>query len=151
MGKTMVLLILLVPIGAFAVPFTFSNGTVADASQVNQNFASLESRIVALEGKKTLAFAHVNANGTIDRDSGNITVVKIDAGTYCAAVTGATPKVAVASLDSLANVGGSVQAGVFTASACVPSGVQQIFIITRPQNQDGGSPGQDRAFYLVVN
>lgn len=150
MGKATALLVLLVPISAFAVPFTFSNGTVADATQVNQNFASLESRIVALEAKTTLAFAHVNANGTIDRDSGNITVAKVGAGTYCAGVSGANPKVAVASLDSLINVGGSVQTGVFFASGC-PAGAQQIFVVTRPQNQDGGLPGQDRAFYLSVN
>jgi hypothetical protein len=150
MGKAMLLLVLLVPITAFAVPFTFTNGTVADATQVNQNFTSLESRIAALEAKKTLAFAHVNANGTIDSDSGNITVAKVAAGMYCAAVTGATPRVAVVSLDSLANVGGTVQAGVFAASGC-PANAQQIQIITRPQSQDGGQPGQDRAFYLVVN
>jgi hypothetical protein len=135
---------------ALAVPFTFSNGTVADATQVNQNFASLEARIAALEGKRTLAFAHVRANGTIDNDSGNITVAKVGAGTYCAGVSGATPKVAVVSLDSQANVGGSVQAGVFSASGC-PAGAQQILIITRPHSQDGGSPGQDRAFYLSVH
>jgi hypothetical protein len=149
-GKATALLILLVPISAFAVPFTFTNGTVADATQVNQNFSSLEARIVALESKRTLAFAHVNADGTIDSDSGNLTLVKVDAGIYCAAVSSATPRVAVASLDGRANVGGSVQAAVFAASIC-PSNAQQIFIITRPQNQDGGSPGQDRAFYLLVN
>jgi hypothetical protein len=143
MGIAMVLLGLLVPISTFAVPFTFTNGTVADATQVNQNFASLDAN-------KTLAFAHVNSNGTIDSDSGNITVVKVDAGLYCAAVSSATPRVAVASLDGRANVGGSVQAGVFAASVC-PSTAQQIFIVTRPQNQDGGTPGQDRAFYLLVN
>ncbi len=32
---------LLVPISARAVPFTFTNGTVADANQVNANFAAL--------------------------------------------------------------------------------------------------------------
>jgi hypothetical protein len=150
MGKATVLLVLLVPLSAFAVPFTFSNGTVADANQVNQNFASLEARIVALEAKRVLAFAHVNANGTIDSHSGNITVEKAGAGTYCAAVSGATPKGAVATLDSRFNVGGSVQTGVFAASVC-PSSAQQILIMTRPHAQDGGSPGQDRAFYLLVN
>jgi hypothetical protein len=149
-GAALVLLALLVPISTFAVPFTFTNGTIADATQVNQNFASLESRIAALEANRTLAFAHVNANGTIDSDSGNITLVKVDAGTYCAAVSGATPRVAVASLDGRANLGGSVQASVFAASTC-PATAQQIFIVTRPQSQDGGFPGQDRAFYLLVN
>ena len=141
MGKAAALLILLVPITAFAVPFTFTNGTIADATQVNQNFASLEARIIALEAKRTLAFAHVNANGTIDSDSGNITVAKVAAGMYCAGVTGGTPKVAVATLDALFNVGGTVQAGVFSPSGC-PAGAQQIQIITRPQTQDGGNPAR---------
>jgi hypothetical protein len=150
MGKATLVLLLLVPVSALAVPFTFTNGTVADATQVNQNFSTLETRIAALEAKKTLAFAHVNANGTIDNDSGNLTVSKVAAGMYCAGVTGATPKVAVVSLDSLANVGGTVQAGVFAASGC-PAGAQQILVITRPQSQDGGQPGQDRAFYITIN
>jgi hypothetical protein len=36
-------LALLVPISARALPFTFTNGTVADATQVNANFAALAS------------------------------------------------------------------------------------------------------------
>ena len=68
--------------------------------------------------------------------------------------------VAVVSLDSHANVGGTVQAGVFLASGCDatnPTGAtgaldgNDIYVVTRPQLQDGGQNGIDRAFYLIVN
>jgi hypothetical protein len=36
-----VVLVVVAPISAVAVPFTFSNGTTADATQVNANFASV--------------------------------------------------------------------------------------------------------------
>jgi hypothetical protein len=39
-------LALLVPIAARAVPFTFTNGTIADASQVNANFAAVNTTTV---------------------------------------------------------------------------------------------------------
>jgi hypothetical protein len=96
------------------------------------------------------AYAHVHADGTFDQDSGNVTVSKIDAGFYCLGVVGATVHVAVVSLDSLPNLGGTVQAGVFSASGC-PANASNIAVITRPQAQDGGLPGEDRAFYIVVN
>ena len=41
MGMTALAVGLLVPITARAVPFTFTNGTVADATQVNANFAAV--------------------------------------------------------------------------------------------------------------
>jgi hypothetical protein len=41
MGMTALAVALLVPITARAVPFTFTNGTVADATQVNANFAAV--------------------------------------------------------------------------------------------------------------
>jgi hypothetical protein len=44
LGSAMVLLALLLPMSALAVPFAFINGSVADANQVNQNFASVQSR-----------------------------------------------------------------------------------------------------------
>jgi hypothetical protein len=73
-------------------------------------------------------------------------------GGYCIGITGGTPKVAVASLDSLINVGGSVQAGVFNASVCSPfPGAQGVFVATRSHDQDGGFPGSDRAFYIIIN
>src|SRR6266404_4283065 len=97
-----------------------------------------------------LAYAHVHADGTIDQDSGNVTVSKFPNGVYCIGVTGGTVHVAVVSLDSLPNVGGTVQAGVFHASGC-PANASDILVITRPQTQDGGIPGADRAFYIIVN
>jgi hypothetical protein len=42
-GAGALALVLLLPISARAVPFTFTNGTVADATQVNANFAALAS------------------------------------------------------------------------------------------------------------
>lgn len=96
-----------------------------------------------------LAFAHVQADGTVDHDSGNLTVVKVNSGVYCIGVAGDGVSVAVVSLDSLPNLGGTVQAGVFFASGC-PDNASDILAITRPQAQDGGIPGQDRAFYIVV-
>ena len=98
-----------------------------------------------------LAFARVGADGTVSQGSGNITVTKVFPGMYCIGVTGGPVHVAVASLDSLPNVGGSVQAGVFAASVCTASGNNKILVITREQAQDGGSPGTDKAFYIIVN
>jgi len=114
-----------------------------------------------------LAYAHVLANGDIDPDqsSGNITVQRHfsgdpatkDDGLYCIGVTGGTVgmvHVAVVSLDSHANVGGTVQAGVFLASGCEGTGAldgNDIYVVTRPQLQDGGQNGVDRAFYIIVN
>jgi hypothetical protein len=100
-----------------------------------------------------LAYAHVWADGTVDQDSGNVTVARPDAfpGGYCIGVSGGTAQTAVVSLDSLPNAGGTVQAGVFFASVCSPfPNAHDILVITRPQGQDGGSPGEDRAFYIIV-
>jgi hypothetical protein len=41
-GIAALLAALLIPISVRAVPFTFSNGTVADAKQVNANFAAAQ-------------------------------------------------------------------------------------------------------------
>jgi hypothetical protein len=102
-----------------------------------------------------LAYARVLADGTIDpaHSSDNVTVFKFPPpanGLYCIGVTGGTVHAAVASLDSLINVGGSVQAGVFPASGC-PGNAHDIYVITRDHLQDGGIPGDDRAFYIIVN
>jgi hypothetical protein len=100
-----------------------------------------------------LAYAHVNADGTLNQDSGNVTVARPDGfpGGYCIGVSGGTAQTAVVSLDSLPNMGGTVQAGVFFASVCIPfPDAHDILVVTRPQGQDGGSPGEDRAFYIVV-
>ncbi len=107
------------------------------------------------------------ADGTIDPDqnSGNVTVLRHfsgdpaikDDGLYCIGVTGGTAGMvhaAVVSLDSHANVGGTVQAGVFLASGCQQEGIAEgndIYVVTRPQLQDGGQNGVDRAFYIIVN
>lgn len=101
-------------------------------------------------GPGLLAWAYVNANGTVARSSGNVTVANPGKGSYCIGVTGGTVHVAVASLDSLENTGGTVQAGVFAASGC-PANASNIDVITRPQSQDGGLPGVNHAFYIIVS
>ena len=101
-------------------------------------------------GPGLLAWAYVNANGTVASSSGNVTVANPGAGSYCIGVTGGTAHVAVVSLDSLENTGGTVQAGVFPASEC-PANAQNILVVTRPQLQDGGFPGVNHAFYIIVS
>jgi hypothetical protein len=101
-------------------------------------------------GPGLLAWAYVNANGTIASSSGNVTVANASPGSYCIGVTGGTAHVAVVSLDSLENTGGTVQAGVFDASGC-PANASNVFVITRPQSQDGGLPGVNHAFYIIVS
>jgi hypothetical protein len=98
----------------------------------------------------TLAWAHVAADGTVLGSSGNVTVARIAPGGYCVGVTGGTAHAAMAILDEFANVGGTIQTGVFYGSDC-PSDAHDIVVETRPQGQDGGTPGADRAFYLVVS
>ena len=99
-----------------------------------------------------LAYAHVYPDGTYDQAS-NITVRHSGFdGLYCAGVNDGTPQVAVASLDSLPNLGGSVQAGVFHASICSQfPDANEIMVVTRPHAQDGGFNGANRAFYIIVN
>jgi hypothetical protein len=92
----------------------------------------------------------VNANGTVASSSGNVTVANPGAGSYCVGVTGGTVHVAVVSLDSLENTGGTVQAGVFDATGC-PANAANILVVTRPQTQDGGLPGVNHAFYIMVS
>lgn len=101
-------------------------------------------------GPGLLAWAYVNTNGTVASSSGNVTVANPGPGSYCIGVTGGTAHVAVASLDSLENTGGTVQAGVFAASGC-PANASNILVITRPQSQDGGLPGVNHAFYIIVS
>jgi hypothetical protein len=97
-----------------------------------------------------LAYAHGLADGTINQDSGNISVFRGGPGAYCVGVTGGPVHAPVVSLDSASNVGGSAQAGVFWASGC-PEAQNDVLVITRPHDQDGGVPGADRAFYIIVN
>jgi len=92
----------------------------------------------------------VSAAGTVVSSSGNVTVANPDPGSYCIGVTGGTAKVAVASLDASENTGGTVQAGVYDASGC-PADASDVYVITRPQDQDGGLPGVDHAFYVIIS
>jgi len=55
-------LVLMAPVVGYAVPHLFVNGTVADADEVNNNFADLEARIAALE------------TGAVGYDSGMVAV-----------------------------------------------------------------------------
>ena len=99
-----------------------------------------------------LAFAHVLADGTLDAaQSFNVTVTHPHPGGYCVRVVSGTPRVAVASLDSMPNVGGSVQAAVASASVCGAFDPNMAYVITRQHAQDGGTPGADRAFYILIN
>ena len=99
-----------------------------------------------------LAFAHVFANGTLDpTQSFNVSITKPHPGGYCVHVISGTARVAVASLDSMANVGGSVQAAIAPASVCAPDFANTAYVVTRPHNQDGGLNGEDRAFYIIIN
>jgi hypothetical protein len=123
-------------------------------------------------GGAALAYAHVFADGTLDPAQSSSNVVffrhptyqgspgQTDPGLFCIGITGVPDgavHVAVASLDSRYNVGGSVQASVFLASGCedtANSGVgysNNIYVVTRPEGQDGGQNGQDRGFYLIVS
>jgi hypothetical protein len=134
---------------------TGSQGNTGAAGAVGPTGAKGDTGATGATGPQgpaggALAYAHVNADGTINQDSGNVTVSKIAAGIYCIGVTGGTVHVAVVSLDSRPNVGGTVQTGVFQATGC-PANASDIFAITRPQTQDGGIPGADRAFYIIVN
>jgi hypothetical protein len=56
-GVTALLLALVLPVSAAlaTVPFSFTNGTVADATQVNSNFSALDSRVTTLEAKSNAA------------------------------------------------------------------------------------------------
>jgi hypothetical protein len=57
------LAIAIVPLSALAVPHLFANGTVADADEVNANFAAIESTLpnLAYSGE----FIALNTNGTV--------------------------------------------------------------------------------------
>jgi hypothetical protein len=96
-----------------------------------------------------LAWAHVAGSGAILGSSGNITVAHPASGIYCVGVTGGTVHVGMGVLDSLPNVGGSIQVGVFAPSGC-PAGTN-VQVVTRDQAQDGGVPGADKQFFLTVS
>ena len=97
-----------------------------------------------------LAWAHVRADGTVDQASPNITVAKVASGVFCVGVTNGPVRSAVATIDSLPNRSGAVQVGVFHASGC-PDGATDVFVVTRENAALDGLPGQDKAFYLLLN
>jgi hypothetical protein len=92
-GVAVLLLALAAPLSAKALslPFTFANNTVADATQVNANFAALAA---------TRAYGFVNANATLDslNNVGIADVVQPFTGYYCFKL-GFSPKNAVATID----------------------------------------------------
>ena len=99
-----------------------------------------------------LAFAHVFASGALDASqSSNVVVFKPHPGGYCVHVLSGVPRVAVTSLDSMPNLGGSVQAAIAPASVCAPDHINTAYVVTRPHAQDGGLNGEDRAFYIIIN
>jgi hypothetical protein len=92
-GLTVLAVALVAPLAARAVtlPFTFTNGTVADANQVNANFAALAA---------TRAYGFVNANATLDpvNNVGIVDVSQPFTGQYCFKL-GFPAKNAVATID----------------------------------------------------
>lgn len=125
-------------------------GIVAGAAGAGAALApTTPSAAATSDSAALLGYAHVEANGVVAESSGNVTVERSGPGAYCIGVTGGTVHGAVATLDALPNVGGTIQVGVFVGSGC-PSDASNIFVITRPQRQNGGYPGANRAFYLVT-
>jgi hypothetical protein len=92
-GAVVLALALAVPLSAKALslPFTFANNTVADANQVNANFAALAA---------TRAYGFVRANATLDplNNVGILDVVQPFTGQYCFRL-GFSPKNVVATID----------------------------------------------------
>jgi hypothetical protein len=92
-GLVALVLALAIPLSAKALslPFTFTNGTVADATQVNADFAALANGRI---------FGFVNANGTLDTgiNGGIVGVSQPFAGQYCFNL-GGPAKNAVANID----------------------------------------------------
>src|SRR5262249_53711812 len=94
-GLAVLVLALATPLTAraFTLPYTFANNTVADANQVNANFAALAA---------TRAYGFVNANATLD-PMNNVGIVDVVqpvgfTGYYCFKL-GFSAKNAVANID----------------------------------------------------
>jgi hypothetical protein len=77
---------------ALSLPFTFTNGTVADATQVNADFAAIANGRI---------YGFVNASGTLDSGiNGGIVGVSLPStGQYCFNLGGTPAKNAVATID----------------------------------------------------
>jgi hypothetical protein len=113
---------------ALSLPFTFTNGTVADATQVNADFAALANGRI---------YGFVNANGTLDTgiNGGIIAVSQPATGQYCFQL-GAPAKNAVATIDPTTT--GSVDivmtfvphAGAIGLTGC-PTGFNDAAVITK--------------------
>jgi hypothetical protein len=93
MGIAALVLAFAVPLSAKALtlPYSFTNGTVADANQVNANFAALANGRI---------YGFVNPDGTLDAgiNGGIIAVTNPVVGYYCFKL-GGPAKNAVASID----------------------------------------------------
>jgi hypothetical protein len=50
-GAAALVLAVLIPLSAWSVPYTFTNGTVANADQVNYDFSDLDARVTVLESR----------------------------------------------------------------------------------------------------
>jgi hypothetical protein len=144
MGLAALLLALAIPLTARALtlPFTFTNGTIADASQVNANFAALAS------GK---VYGFVNANGTLDQgiNGGIVDVNSPGAGFYCIKL-GAPAKSFVASIDPTTIGGVAIvmtfvpHAGAIGLSGC-PAGFNDAAAVVK-----NGSGAQVAAGFYAV-
>jgi hypothetical protein len=70
---TAVVMVLLAPLMAFAVPNLFENGTVADADEVNENFADLEGALPLLAFSGETSVQRNNIVGTTSATLGSTT------------------------------------------------------------------------------
>jgi hypothetical protein len=89
-----ILLSLIVPVSVAvaSLPFTFTNGTIADANQVNSNFGALDSRVTALQAKSTAAFGVQRTAFTYDLLTSPTMTLTVAPGTYTLIAAGcATP------------------------------------------------------------
>lgn len=147
-GLAALVLAFAVPLTAHAIslPFTFTNGTVADATQINANFAALAAHHV---------YGFVNADGTLDPSlNGGIIDVQQPQplsqfpGYYCFKL-GFTAKSAIGSADAGANrnliVTTFVQHGGFVGLSGCPTGYNDATAIVRDAN--GGIA--NGAFYIT--
>lgn len=131
-GAVTLALLLALPLTATALnlPFSFSNGTVADATQVNANFAALA------QGR---LYGFVRANGTVhpDLNGGIVDVANPFAGYYCFKL-GASARNAVATLDAQQNTTYLITTyvprdGAVGLSGC-PAGYNDATVIVKTTN-----------------